>query len=160
MPETGKIARGSALQPYVHDRSTRNLQSGHTMRNSGIIPSRGGNVSEKESARSGGKHLLGEHRITRLARPTRCRPRTLHAHKFFQPRSVRNKPRNAIIWRVGLDEGINLFIKMMEALALTVLSRKGELARLRFYNFVESRENRTSSLSRFYPYGTNWQLLH
>jgi len=29
---------------HMHDRSTRNLQSGRTMRNSGIMPARGGDV--------------------------------------------------------------------------------------------------------------------
>jgi hypothetical protein len=44
--------------------------------------------SEKESARSGRKHLLVEHRVTRLTQPTRCRPRTLRSHiirKVFRP---------------------------------------------------------------------------
>lgn len=60
--------------------------------------------SEKKSARNGRKHLLVEHRTTRLARPTRRRLRTLRSHvnsKIFRLLSFVAKPRNAGTWRVG-----------------------------------------------------------
>jgi len=93
---------------------------------------------------------LVEHRITRLARPTRCWPRTLRSHIFVRSFSFRQSQLSLVMLlfgESGLDEEASLLVKKMD------YPPKVKLARLGFCNFVDTPGNRTSSQSsRSYPY--------